>query len=448
MMRRLRNPFRRSGPRHSHDRPLYAIVTGLATLLVVFGSVVVFFRTPREGLPGQPIYTVKATLPDIGNLRPRNQVRIAGTLVGQVLTREPTRDGRVLIEMKLSDDVRPLRSDTRVVVRLKGLLGGRFVQLIPGTEGRPLENGGMLVEKSLADSLVADVPEVLEVFDEPTRDATVSAVDGLGEGVLGRGADLNDTIALARKLAPRAPRIFDELMRRPGSVDRLLPLTDAGITPIDQARDDFAEGLEPGRRALQPFVDRASAVQDTLEEAPPTLDRARAGLGTSRRLLAAARGLATTATTHTLPSAPGGLREATALLRESPRPLRRGRALLAEVRPTVPPVLRLLRAADPVLDPAQRALRALVPPVAELGRHGCDVSGWAENWRSMLGFGKPGGGAVGPVNTLRLAVTGFEGVAGAGDALEPVATAEDPYPEPCKEYGRPTLEDYDEGLRP
>jgi hypothetical protein len=221
-----------------------------------------------------------------------------------------------------------------------------------------------------------------------------------------------------------------------------------GMAALDDARGAIARSFAPGDRALQPFAQESAALQQLLTDAAPTLTTARQGFATSERLLGAASDLAAAAT-RTLPRAPGALASASRLLRDAPAALRPTRRLLAEVRPTVDPVLDLLNAADPVLDPLDRTFTTLRPPVQVLGPYGCDISGFAVTWRSLLGFARAGGGPVGPLTSIRLTAIGSAGsvLGPSGPATAETTSLSDPYPTPCKEYGKPGTADYEPDLQ-
>ena len=46
-----------------------------------------------------------------------------------------------MVDLLLDPALRPLRSDTRLRVRPRSPIGVRFVELSPGTHGRPLAEG-------------------------------------------------------------------------------------------------------------------------------------------------------------------------------------------------------------------------------------------------------------------------------------------------------------------
>jgi hypothetical protein len=104
----------------------------------------------------------------------------------------------------------------------------------------------------------------------------------------------------------------------------------------------------------------------------------------------------------TLPAAPGGLRAATALLRESPEPLRRTTALLKTAGPAIPAVLKITAGATPLLEPLHELFSDTDAIVNQVAPYGCDIENFGAVFRSMTGMGGFGEGPNGPAMAFRL----------------------------------------------
>ena len=102
------------------------IVVGIISLiLLVIGVTVAFSVNKFEGLRG--VYTLSADLQDAAGLQSGNEVRVAGVKVGRVTAVHLT-DEAARITMEISDDTR-IPSETRLEVKLKTLLGQKFIDL-------------------------------------------------------------------------------------------------------------------------------------------------------------------------------------------------------------------------------------------------------------------------------------------------------------------------------
>lgn len=415
-------------------RPRSVVTGGLATLIAVGVLVMIGLRAPG-GVEFRNYRALQVALYDSGNLQPRSEVRIKGVRVGQVIEVRP-RDGRAIAELKLDPGTEELPTDTAALLRARGLLGARYIDLIPGRATSMLDDGALI--RARPDALYSGVPETLETFDAQTRAGLGRTLRGLGTGLVGRGEDLNATLLAGPRPANQFPDLIQTVLERPGAVDRLAPALRDGTAELDASREAIARGFGPAADALTPFAKRRDALGETIEVAPSTLVAARGGLDRGRNLVAAAADLARTATVALEP-APAALRKTSALLAESRRPLQRTSALLDAVRPAVPRTLTLLRKVSPLLAPLTTAFDDLDPLVRTLGTYGCEIDNFAENWRSALGFGSEqstGGaelpsGKVGALHNFRiLVVAGPQAISGVELGTKGLANVT-PYPEPC-----------------
>lgn len=402
------------------------IVVGGGGLLAALVALWVAFSAP-SGLPGKDYYGVAVQFEDLANLPERGaDVRIGGSRVGQAL-RARLVDGRPTIDLQLDADLAPLRSDTTARVRPRGLLGLQFIDVVPGSDGEPIGDGGTLVVGQTSASV--QLPELLGTFDAPRRRALADVIDALGEGMVSRGSQLNQAMHDAPAMLQRFDLLARAVLERDGAPRRFVAAAQALAAATVPVRDVVADGFRPAARALSAFGAERESLSAALEVAPSTLDAARAGLARSDTMLVSARGFAA-ATTRLTAHAPRALRETTRLLLAARGPLGDVRPVLRQTAATVPAVLRVTDAADPVLPRLEATLDAAIAPSVELGSRGCDLLGFAANWNSLLRNGVPGGGPIGPLNVVRFEMFGAqESVAGAGAGSSD--TGRNPYPAPC-----------------
>jgi virulence factor Mce-like protein len=390
------------GKRRRHDtvppRRVFAIA-GISTLVVVL--LVALSLSIYHGVPWIGYKTIYATVPQTGNLIAHDPVRIAGVRVGQVSGISVEHDGNVRLKLQIDPGTK-LPQGTTFQLRANGLLGSRFVQLIPGTGGGELSSGTVL--RGGVDSVTYGVPEAVAQLDAHTRGALGTMVSGLGEGLLGRGPGLNQTIHEIASESGAAQQLVGGLVG-PGHLRQLVPSLATLMRPLDLARADLTAMLDPASAALRPFVDQRSAVQATLDQAPSALAAANAGLSNGDRLLNAADALSLAAQ-QVLPAAPPGLRATTALLRTSHPALTRARSLLQTAKPAIPDLLRITSAVSPVLPRLSPALDRAIPIANQVAPYGCNIENFATVIRSMTGYGAADqpGGPGGPPMAFRLEV--------------------------------------------
>jgi phospholipid/cholesterol/gamma-HCH transport system substrate-binding protein len=423
---------RRPRRRRDTEPPLRTIAKGLAASTIV-GLLIWLGISAYNGVPFTNYSSVYVSIPAVGNLLGHDPVRIAGVRVGQVLSKALESDGRVHLKLQLDPGVR-LPADTTVAVRASGLLGARYVELIPGASRKLLRSGSTITAP--ATSLTYGVTDALDTFDAQTRGALGSTVRELGAGMVGRGMQLNDAIHLSAGDIGPFQRLAETILSHPGAAGRLLPALDRTTTALANSRVAMANTFGPAADAMTPFVDQRPAVQAALDVAPRALDSANTGLAAGSQLLGAVSALAR-ASNSTLPAAPAGLRAATALLAGTHMDLERGAALLAAAQPAIPAALQITGSLNPLLPPLQQGLSNLTPVAQLVTPYGCNVINLGAVFRSMTSFGGYGTGPLGPGMEFRLTVVPGGSFSNVGGADPSGLTPRDGYPPPCRYVATP-----------
>jgi virulence factor Mce-like protein len=405
-------PKRRAAP-----RPALVVLAGVLTTLVL-GGFIWLAEHAYNGLPFLSYRNVYVSLPNIGHLKQHDPVNIAGVRVGQVL-KTSTKNNRALVELQLKG-VGPLPIDSTAVVRANGLLGARYMDLIPGASHKMLPNNGTITETNAQATYTWGLPEALNLFDPKTRRALGTMLNGLGEGFTGRGSQLNETI----HVGPPSGHNFDvaayAILARPNAAQNFFPYVNNGVSALNVAKNDFANMLGPSAQALGPFTTERVQTDNALSMLP-TLERAvyyGFAIQHTQRL-----GLDLQSFAHAvdpvLPELPGALRSATALLRDAQHPLRQTKTVLDEVPRAVPAALSILSSLRPDLVPLQGFFTNLDGPVSQLALHGCDIQNFATGTRSMTSWGTypgppwgvnsgfPFSAIIGPGSLANIANTGF-----------------------------------------
>ncbi|MCW3040822.1 MAG: organic solvent transporter substrate-binding protein [Solirubrobacterales bacterium] len=397
-----------------------------AAFAAVVTTAVWIAQAAQSGLPWKGYYTLQVHMRDLAGLTAHSEVRLAGTRVGQVL-RPRIEAGQPTVDLQLNSSVGPLPADTRFAVRSKGLLGGRFLEIDQGHSVASLHDGAMVAASR--SSATVQIPELLNSLDRPQQRGARDIINNTGAGLFGRGLGLNDTVADGPKVFADLGSVSSAVLSHTGSAQALVPALNAAVGAANPAREDVASGFQPQATALRPFADRATSVRAILDAAPSTLQTARDGLAHTDPLLVQAGGFARAAR-RLLKPAPVALRNARQLLVDAPPRLKATDDLLTRVKPAVSSVLELRAPLQRELPRVDSTLKAISPLAVDLSDQRCDIAGWATNWSSMLGYGVPGGGKIGPLNVLRLQLvlspsSSFQGVSSTRGIVKK------PYPTPC-----------------
>ncbi|MHB8692555.1 MAG: MlaD family protein [Solirubrobacteraceae bacterium] len=384
--------------------------------------------TSQNRIPWQSYYVLHVRMPNLSGLTAHNDVRLAGNRVGQVL--DPRiQDGQPIVDLQMSESVGPLPLDTHFAVRSKGLLGGRFLEVDEGTSQRTLPNGATV--SASQSSATVELPEFLSTLDATHRHYAQELINALGTGFLGRGNDVGQTLSNAPPVLSQLQIVAADVNGHAGAASRFFPAIDSAASAANPVRNDIAKGFAPAATALRPFGDQRAELDHALSLAPSTLTTARAGLAQSDPLLVQARSL-TAALARMVPPAPAAFMATDHLLTTASRQLPRAYVLLDHIASPVHNFLALatpLRAELPRLD---AGLTSADPILKSLSSNSCYVRQWANNWSSMLGWGSPGGGAIGELNNLRL-----ELIIGPGSVqnIAGPTVVKDPYPQSCAAIG-------------
>jgi virulence factor Mce-like protein len=250
------------------------VLVGAITVLVIVVGVFLAYNA-NKGLPFVPTYDVNVHVPSGADLVAGNDVRVGGDRVGVVNNIKPVRDknGRTtaVLELKLDKTVEPLSNKSRVLVRPRSALGLKYVEITPGRSGKALQAGDTL-PLTQAQPHPVEIDQVFNTFSAPTRRGIQQSLTGFGNGLGGRGADLNLAIAafrpLLRDLEPVArnlaspetqlARFFRSLERAAGEV---APVAEEQAALFRNLDITFA-ALVPVKRDIQEFIRQGPETED------------------------------------------------------------------------------------------------------------------------------------------------------------------------------------------
>jgi phospholipid/cholesterol/gamma-HCH transport system substrate-binding protein len=140
-------------------RNLLETVMGAVVLLVA--ALFLVFAYSQADLGTVRGYTVTASFESVGGLDNGADVRINGIKVGTVLnqTIDPA-DFDAVVLMSISPNIH-LPDDTVATVDSSGLLGDKFLKLIPGKSGKIIAPGGKIANTKTYKSLEELVGEII-----------------------------------------------------------------------------------------------------------------------------------------------------------------------------------------------------------------------------------------------------------------------------------------------
>ncbi len=172
------------------------VLVGVATTLVIVVAVFLAYNA-NAGLPWVPTYRLSADVPVATSLVKGNEVRIGGLRVGVVdkITPKQTANGSAYakLDLKLETRIRPLPSDSTIIIRPRSALGLKYIEVTRGTSSQGLEDGATLPLDQARPKPV-EFDDFFNMFDERTRVGEQQNLRGFGDAFAGRGQDINTAL--------------------------------------------------------------------------------------------------------------------------------------------------------------------------------------------------------------------------------------------------------------
>lgn len=98
-------------------------------------------------------YVIKANFANIGGLKPRSRVAIAGVNIGRVkaITLDSENSYDAVVELSINSELKDkIPEDSIASIRTSGLIGDNFVAITPGASEEYLQNGQYIGETNSA----------------------------------------------------------------------------------------------------------------------------------------------------------------------------------------------------------------------------------------------------------------------------------------------------------
>jgi phospholipid/cholesterol/gamma-HCH transport system substrate-binding protein len=144
---------------------------GVFVLLALALLAYITIDVSQLGFTSRNAYTLYAVMSNAEGVTRKTPVQVAGIPVGFVETIELLGDNTAKIGMKIRDDVK-VALDSEVQVRVRGVLGDTYLEIIPGEETAALEKGGEIMRvRRRADyqDLFGEVSEITENVKDITE---------------------------------------------------------------------------------------------------------------------------------------------------------------------------------------------------------------------------------------------------------------------------------------
>ena len=294
---------------------------------------------------GSP-YVIHARFIDAGQLVVGAPVQIGGDRVGEVADLSITSDGQADVRLDLeAGGWTPLHRGTTATIRSPGFSGvaNRYVDLMPGPLGAPeIPDDGVLTSDETRP--IVDLDEVLDMFDEKTRDDVQRFIAGSAEIYAGNAQDINDTILYLNPALSQTRALTRELARDKRQFGDLLVDASTVMASLAPRGGEIEQGVGNTAATLDALAFERESFGRALDGAPALFRQARGSLVDIR----------------------GALRDIRPALRDT-RPLAKPSAeIFRKLDPLARRSIPVVRDARELIEPLLRTLEG-VPPLAEVG---------------------------------------------------------------------------------
>ena len=329
---------RRSERHQIWTRPLLGVVilaAGLAALVISYNA--------DKGLPFRSSFRFAVDVPNAQELNQGDNVQIGGARVGQVLSIVPVPHGAhpyARIQLTLNGNPH-LPVNSTVSIEPLSILGEKTLVLHRGTLARKLAVGAVLPLSQARP--VVDLNAALSTFNPPTVTGLQGTLNGLANGVAGRGNDINTLIASLAPLLPALQRVSEVLVQPGTDLPGLIDQTDQFFTALDPVAGTLPQLLSSAARTFSALASAEPALANLISELP------------------AAESATTTAFTAATPAL-GYLRQLVSELRPAGAELPAASSRLVGALQAATPTLRRLIGLAAPLNTAADALAQTLPP--------------------------------------------------------------------------------------
>jgi len=135
------------------------LLIGLGLLLTIGALIYLSLHRGQISFGKPKGYTIQAEFSTAGGLQKGAVVELAGVDIGRVTAVNLTNNYRANVTMQILPTI-ALQEDTRAAIKSKGLIGERYVDILPGKATDQLQSGGHIHDTESP----VDIQEIITKF--------------------------------------------------------------------------------------------------------------------------------------------------------------------------------------------------------------------------------------------------------------------------------------------
>jgi phospholipid/cholesterol/gamma-HCH transport system substrate-binding protein len=260
------------------------ILTMVLFALSCFGLLLFLWLSFGGPIPLKPqAYRFKVNVPEATQLGLEADVREAGVTVGHVVKKDLAsgKGNATTATVEMEQKYAPVRSDAKVILRQKTLLGETYLELTPGTKQAPyVKDGGFLKPSRVKPSVQLD--EIFQAFDPVTRQAWRDWQQDLAPAVRGRGQDLNDSLGNLPAFVTSGDQLMTLLDQENVGLRQLISNTGVVFNALSRNEGQLRNLVTSGESVFSATARQNKALAETFRIFPTFLDESKATMARLR----------------------------------------------------------------------------------------------------------------------------------------------------------------------
>ena len=259
------------------------IVIALAVLLVILANQKAALPSWVPGL-GQDFYSINAEFETAQAVTPGQgqAATIAGINVGKVGA-STLEDGVAKVRLDIEPQYKELlHQNAEFLLRPKTGLNDMVVEIDPGTEGPPPEEGSTLPLAQTLSNVQLD--QFWGTLDKDTQDYLVLLLNAAGVGLDDNGPELSKTLRRFGPFAAYTAKLNGVLAKRKENIKGSIHAFSQIATELGNNDQAVADFITNSKESLGNFAAEEASLRQALQEFPATLEAAQSGLAKSDRL--------------------------------------------------------------------------------------------------------------------------------------------------------------------
>jgi ABC-type transporter Mla subunit MlaD len=249
------------------------VLVGAVTALVVVVAVFLAYNA-NKGLPFVPTTNVKFLVSNGANLIEGNEVREGGgPRIGIITEMRPVRlpDGTVGAEatMKIDAEAADLPKDSTINLRPRSVLGLKYVELTRGRSKETFQDGETMPQENVRYPVELD--DFHRIFDDRTRRAVQTNLEGFGNALTSRGVALNTTIQTLPRFLIHLTPVAETLADDRNQLARFFKELGDAARVISPIADRYAHQFEAGADTFEAWSRFPDRLRQTIRDNAPTM---------------------------------------------------------------------------------------------------------------------------------------------------------------------------------